>query len=159
MPTTIELRNYRGLAKTIAIAIGLCLVVNAFVFGLGWDTDTVREVPFAPPGYVVGIVWVTLFALIGASWWLLRLAGEDARGVRNWLVFLILFCFAYPFYTLGLSSEILGLMGNIATFAVTAYIIRRAWAFSATSAFLLVPILGWLIFATVIIFAEVGWIA
>ena len=152
--------NNLSLILNLVIAVGICLAINALVFGLGWDvSDTpTHEVTFAPPGWLVGAVWVFLFALIGISRGVLNKFGEKSKSAKKWLIVLLLFCFAYPIYTLGLSSEIMGLIGNLGVIALTIFIISQTWKLSKLASFLIMPIILWVSFATVIILAELGWI-
>lgn len=159
MWSVINEKKYTSLILNISIAVALCLVINAVIFGSGWDaSDTDAQIWFAPPGYVVGTVWVILFGLIGAARYLLNASGEAAKGTKNWLVILLLFCLAYPIYTIGFNSEILGFAGNLATIALTIFVFTKTFRFSKTAASLLVPIIVWVSFATLIVMAELGWI-
>ena len=159
MWSLINRKNYVGLVLNITIAVVLCLAINAVIFGSGWDaSETAAQIWFAPPGYVVGTVWVILFALIGAARYLLNDSGEAARSTKNWLVVLLLFCLAYPIYTIGFNSELIGFFGNLATIALTIFVLTRTLKFSKFAAFLLVPIIFWVSFATLIVIAELGWI-
>ena len=128
MFSAVNRTGYVSLLLNLTLAVGLGLLINAIVFAVLFAdaAEPPSNVPFAPPGAVVGAVWVILFALMGASRWLLNASGEAARAAKNWIVVLLVFCFAYPFYTLGLNSEKIGLAGNIATAALTIFIIVRA---------------------------------
>lgn len=156
----INQKNYTSLLLNVSIAVGLCFIINAVIFGSGWDkSDPVDDsIWFAPPGYFVGTVWVILFALIGAARYLLNASGEAANGTKNLLVILLLFCLAYPIYTIGFNSELLGLAGNLATIALTIFAMTKTSKFSKTATLLLAPIVLWVSFATLIIAAELKWI-
>jgi translocator protein len=159
MWSLLDQKNYTSLFLNITMAVALCLAINAVIFGSGWDaSDTDAQIWFAPPGYVVGTVWVILFGLIGAARYLLNASGETARSTKNWLVILLLFCLAYPIYTIGFNSELIGFLGNLATIALTVFVLTRTLKFSKLAAFLLVPIILWVSFATLIVMAELGWI-
>jgi len=151
--------NIIGLLLNVTIAVTLCLAINGVIFGLGWDsTDTSNPVWFAPQGYFIPVVWIILFAFIGIARFLLNASGEVANNTKKLLVFLLVFCLAYPIYTIGLSSEIIGFFGNLATIALTIFVITRTWQFSKLATTLLVPIVAWVCFATLIVMAEIGWI-
>lgn len=160
MTTVIDQTSNTSLVLNVTIAVILCLVINSIIFGIGWDGgDESINIWFAPPGYVVGTVWVILFGLIGASRYLLNSAGEWAKGTKALLVGLLLFCLAYPIYTIGFNSEFIGLLGNIATILFTVFAMYRTWKFSRAAAYLLSPIVLWVTFATILVLAELRWIS
>jgi tryptophan-rich sensory protein len=152
-----------GLAANIGLALGGCLLVNAVIFGLGWGRgtdDLARVSRLVPAGWVVGTVWVGLFALMGAGRW--RLAaeaspgwldhgarGEEAERARRWLDILLVNCIAYPLYTLGLSSATLGLLGNLVTAALAAWTARLAFPVSRKAAAVPLLVAGWVSFASI----------
>jgi benzodiazapine receptor len=140
-----------GLWLNMAAAVGLALACNALVFGFGWNRTDSRPTPFyAPPGYVVGIVWTLLFAAMGAARWLTlgRLTPLRFRHARL-IVWLILFCAAYTFYGLAPESRIPGFIGNLVTIPFAGWI---AWTVRTTSpqaALLLGLVPFWVIYATI----------
>jgi hypothetical protein len=85
------------IAANIVIPVILALATNGLIFALGWQQpDRDIQPAFAPPGYVIGIVWTVLFALMGCARGLASRQG-DRRTVRL-LTILIGLCLAYPFY-------------------------------------------------------------
>lgn len=143
-----------GLATNIAVAVGAVLLVNGLIFGLGWDSSSGEPVSpsFAPPGYVVAAVWVALFAAMAAARWLLLRAGGGRVRVHDRLVVALLAsCLAYPFFAIAPGSLVGGLIGNLLIIALAlfaAWNVRRA---SAPAATLILPVAGWVSFATVIV--------
>lgn len=156
MFSSLDKTSYIALFLNVFLAIGFGLLIDLIVFSLLIvDAQEISDsVSFAPSGEFVGTVWVILFGLMGAARWCLNRFGAAARNAKWWIVGLLFFCFIYPFYTLGLSNEIIGLIGNIATIGLTVFVISRVWKFSKQSAFLLAPIILWLTFASFIILAE-----
>ena len=76
-----------GLAANLAVFVGTPLVVNGVIFGLGLESSSGQT--GLPPGWVVGTIWLVLFAAMGVARWLLLRSGEDtwrtARGgVGEW---------------------------------------------------------------------------
>ena len=128
----------------------LALATNGLIFALGWtQPDHDVQPGWAPPGYVIGIVWTVLFACMGAARWQ-AVSAQDAGGARL-MTGLIVLCLAYPFYTAGLQDRMAGLAGISVTFIVAALGSLRLWGSSRPAALLLLPLLGWLIFAAVLI--------
>lgn len=103
--------------------------------------------PYAPPSWLFGPVWSVLYLLIGVAGWLLwRDRGWD-RTLWLWTAQLVLnlawtpLFFAADLYTVAL-VEILVLDAAVATLVVWA------WRGTRTAAWLLVPYLAWVLFAT-----------
>lgn len=151
MTTFLDRQDRSGLWLNMAAAVGLALACNALVFGFGWNQTDVRPTPaYAPPGYVVGIVWTLLFAAMGAARWhvLTRMTPLRFRHARL-IVWLILFCAAYTFYGLAPESRIPGFIGNLVTIPFGAWVAWTVRASSPPAALLvgLVPL--WVIYATI----------
>jgi tryptophan-rich sensory protein len=160
MLAVIDRRDSVGRFTNILLAVGVCMLINAFVFGTGFANAVptpFNDLWYAPAGYVVGIVWIFLYAGMGAARHLLVGAGDDSRKVRWLIVALLLFCAIYPFYTSGFSNILACLWGNIVTIALTIFTISRASRFSRLASLLLVPTVIWVSFATFVIVRQQGW--
>ena len=140
-----------GLVANVAVSLFVVLVTNGLIFGLGWDTSSPKTAPslYDPPGWFIGVVWTVLFALMGAARWrILKSGGKNAAFHARLVVGLIVFCLIYPFYTLGLRSILIGLIGNVATAIFAAWIIAQIKTSSRTAAVFVSPVVAWLSFAT-----------
>jgi tryptophan-rich sensory protein len=144
MPTSLN----QSLVVNIAGAVGLAVALNGLVFALGWD----KAAPPAAtdlPGWVVGTVWLFLFAGMGAARSLVATGCDESGGSTAILVSaLILLCAAYPFYALLSGSRVIGLIGNVVTVGATLYVVWRLWPVSRSAAMLVFPIVPWIIFAS-----------
>jgi tryptophan-rich sensory protein len=161
MLQAIDQPGQRGLLLNIALAIGVCLAINAFVFGTGFNsepTPPVNDLWYAPPGFVVGIVWIFLYAGMGAARHLLVNAGDASLGTRRLIVLLLLFCASYPFYTRGFSDVVACFWGNLATIALALITIFKAARFSRVAPWLVAPTVLWVSFATFVIVRQQGWL-
>ena len=109
----------RGLAANLVVFVGLPVVLNGVIFGLGWNRASGPNVGI-PPGWFVGSMWVVLFAGMGlARWLLLRAATGRAEQRRvEWVSLLAFLCLLYPLYTVGLRDDRVGLVGNVVTAVV-----------------------------------------
>jgi len=138
-----------SLAANLSVFIVAPLVLNGVIFGLGWDRQTGAakgQMAGIPPGWVVGTIWMVLFAGMGVARWLLIKAGASQRLVEgpSLLAFL---CLLYPLYTAGLQNDGVGLVGSIVTAAVAlplAVLVRR-WSPAATGC--LAAVCCWLLYA------------
>ena len=128
----------------VLIAVALNSVIN--LLGLAGD-ESLREPAWAPPGWLVGAVWVVLFALMGLAHWAAMQARN--RAAAWWVAGLILLCAAYPFYTAGFDLQ-LGMIGNVVTLAAALAVAWRVRRTSSTAARLIMPVIAWIGFACVL---------
>lgn len=157
MVNTMNGENTTILLRNVILIVGLVIVANAFVFCLGWDKagSSRIEAEFAPPGYVVGVVWTGLFVLMAVARWLIvKSRGINAAAHARLVTILAVLCFLYPFYTLGLSSQIMGLVGNAAVILLAGWTIWQVKSSSKTAAALLSAVVLWVSFASLIIIRE-----
>lgn len=136
----------KELIANIAWAVGVAVITNVIVFANGWNTGPNEARPsLAPPGYVIGIIWTVLFACMGAARFLVR-----STRLAHWIVGLIAFCLAYPFYTSGLESNAIAMAGNLATIALAAWIALRARSISPRASALIGAVAAWVCYASAI---------
>jgi tryptophan-rich sensory protein len=132
-----------GLAANLAVFVLLPVALNGVIFGLGWNRPSGPE-PGIPPGWVVGSLWVVLFAAMGvARWLLLRVGRGGAEGV-SLLAFL---CLLYPLYTAGLSNDRVGLVGNVVTAVVGVVVGVAAGLRSRVAGGCVATVCAWLMYA------------
>ena len=106
-----------------------------------------RQPAFAPPSWLFGPVWTVLYTVIGISGWLLwRAAGWSSALVR-WVVQLVLNLVWTPLFFAAdlLGWALLDIVALVVAIVVTIALARRR---SRPAAWLLVPYLGWVEFAT-----------
>jgi translocator protein len=144
------MRKEAKMLPNLVLPIVAVMAMNVLVFGMHWDSTPANPVALLnPPGELVGAVWVGLFLLIGMARFYVQKSGHaDAPKVARLIIYYMLFCLSYPLYTLGLKSEVIGIIGNAATLAVASYLIASVRRISATAAWCLSPVLPWLIYAT-----------
>ena len=142
--------------SALAIAILAVELVGASgsiftVQGLGQWYESLQQPALAPPIWVFGPVWTTLFALIGGALWLVwRQVDSSPQEVRlAFGVFVLHFVF-----NLGWSAVFFGLQeigwGLAVIGILWLLIVATMWAFDRVdrrAALLLVPYLLWVSFA------------
>lgn len=143
----------RALAANVAGALVLAGVVDGAVAVFGWGAASdARGLPGAPPGIVVGGVWLALFGLMGAARaFVLASRHPQRRAFARGIACVLVFCALYPFYTGGLAQLRVAELGNVATLVtvtILAVVVRRA---SPRAATLLTPAIAWLAFATALV--------
>ncbi|AEN05011.1 TspO/MBR family protein [Halolamina sp.] len=144
-------------ALSLLLAVVLVELVGASgslftVQGLDLWYETLERPALAPPNWVFGPVWTTLFALIGGAVWLVWRQAEAApRRVRVALVvFVVHFAanLAWSLVFFGLQEIAAGLAVILVLWLL---IVATMWAFDRVdrrAALLLVPYLLWVSFAT-----------
>ncbi len=144
----------------ILIFIGILIVVNipAPFIGLEFETRSTNRLWYAPPGIVIPIAWFILFTLLGLSRYFLVQA--EKTEYQLWLYGLALLCATYAYYTLGfaklthISALWFGLIGNIVVILFAAFVIWKLHPISKTAAYLIIPIIVWTLYATLIVLGE-----
>lgn len=117
------------------------LAMNGLVYGLGWNQESRapgnRE-PLLPPGYVIAVVWIVLFALMGTVY------GQLRRGSGRLAVLAYAgYCLAYPLLTSGLrmgsTADLLNVGALLGALALVGYVAVETGKFP----WLLTPLLAW----------------
>jgi translocator protein len=132
----------------VVVAVAVVLIGNLVVVALGLQGDAADP---DPPGWIIGLVWVAIFACIGGAYAALVRAPAETGRERAALVGLGLLCLAYPFYTAGFEFRAVSLAGTALTFLyglALALWVRRT---SPIAAWLLVPLLAWLVVAALLL--------
>ncbi len=132
----------RGLTANLVVFVGLPLVLNGVIFGLGWQRPSGPQ-PGLPPGWVVGSLWLVLFAGMGVARWLLL----RARAGAEWVSLLALLCLLYPLYTAGLRNDRVGLVGNVVTLVVALGVAVYAWRRVRVAGACVTAVCAWLLYA------------
>jgi tryptophan-rich sensory protein len=137
-----------GLIANVASALVIVVVLNALIFGLGWEENSLRAPAFLPPPIVIGIVWLGLFPCMALARWELN-RGMAGRADKAGLVVVFVLCAAYPFYTAGLNSDIVGETANVGILLLAAGLAARYVRRIPRATAWLVPLVLWLGFASV----------
>lgn len=138
----------RGLAANLVVFVVTPLVVNGVIFGLGVDRSGGAQTGL-PPGWVVGTIWLVLFAGMGLARWLLLRAATthgEQRGAE-WVSVVAMMCLLYPVYTVGFTWLLAGLVGNVVTLVVAVPVAVYAWRRVRAAGWCLAPLVGWLSYA------------
>jgi benzodiazapine receptor len=132
----------------LAVFVGAPVVVNGVIFGFGLERGGGAQAGL-PPGWVVGAIWLVLFAGMGTARWLLlraaRTGGERRR--LEWVSVVAFLCLSYPVYTRGFSDLWDGLVGNVVTLVFAVPVAVFAWRRVRGAGACLVPLCAWLSYA------------
>jgi benzodiazapine receptor len=141
-----------GLWANLAVFVGAPLLVNGLIFATGWGLGRERasgQQTGLPPGWVVGAIWVVLFAGMGLARWLLLKAAKAHVEQRRaeWVSGLAFLCLLYPVYTGGFSNLSDGLVGNLVTLVLAGPVALNAFRKSRMAGLWLAPLVAWLSYA------------
>ncbi len=119
-----------------------------------WYATLVKP-SFAPPNWLFGPVWTTLYALMGISLYLVWSAGWKRREVKiavGVFLFHLALNASWSWMFFGLRSPVIGLMGISAIwiFIVVLYFLFRR--IKPLAAYLLIPYFLWVSFASLVNF-------
>tara|TARA_X000000368_G_scaffold409205_1_gene390842 strand:- start:1326 stop:1718 length:393 start_codon:yes stop_codon:yes gene_type:complete len=96
-----------------------------------------KDIPFRPPSWVFGVVWPILLILIGYSW------SIRPELTYYYLLLTLLLSSWSIFYA---NNRMYAFFNILATISLTIYLILHK--FKKKSSYLLIPLLGWLLFAS-----------
>lgn len=115
----------------------------------GWYVGLVKPW-FSPPNWVFGPVWTVLYVLMGAAAWRIHSAKASAARLAalRWFVVQLALNFAWSIAFFGLQSPLFGLITLLLLLVAIGGTIATFWRVDRTAAWLLVPYLAWVTFAT-----------
>jgi benzodiazapine receptor len=145
-------RRALGLVVAVLIPLGVGALGALFTSSsvADWYPTLVRP-SFAPPSWVFGPVWTTLYALMGLASWLVWRQGSGRPEVRSALTVYaiqLLFNLAWSGLFFGLRHPLLALVDIVVLLALIGLATVRFAALSRPAAALMVPYLAWVAFAT-----------
>ncbi len=149
-----------SLVLSILIFYAILIVVNipAPFIGLNFENAETPKLWYAPPGFVIPIVWFVLFTLLGIGRYHLIQTGSGSY--QWWLFGLAFLCATYAYYTLGLakvthiSALWFGLWGNIVVILFAGLVVYKLLPINTTAALLTIPVIVWTAFASLIVVGE-----
>ena len=104
---------------------------------------------FFPSSKVIGTVWMLLIAGLSYSF---SVVAKKNESIAKHLIFLFLICVTYPFYTMGFSSLISMILGNLVTIFYGSFVGGLLYASFKTQSFVVSLIPIWVVFVTLLMF-------
>jgi len=132
----------------LAIVIGVGAAIGVVTAPGEWY-DSLQKPPFNPPSWLFAPVWTTLYVLIAIAGWRTFLGEPNSTGMKLWYAQMVLNWIWSPvFFVLhGLWPAFFIIVVMWA--AIAAFILNR-WNRDRISAWLFVPYLAWVSFATLL---------
>lgn len=112
---------------------------------------TLNKASFNPPGFVFGPVWTTLYLLMGISLYLVlvKKIKSSSPAIKAFSVQLLL-NFLWTFIFFGLKNPLIAFIEIVLLAISIAYTIKLFYKVSRNAAYLLVPYLIWVSFASLL---------
>ena len=145
-----------GVVLSAGLPLLATLLLNGFIFATGMRSDdpAITNIAWAPPGWVVGLIWSLIFPMWGLARWLSWRSGSAGQIAARWIVVLMAWSLAYPFLTLGFQVE-LGAIMNGLSLLLGLFVMLQVWTRAPNAAAWIVPSLLWMCFANVLGLAAV----
>lgn len=143
--------NYLALAAFIIV----CNLAGAFgaIFTLDaiptWYAFLAKPT-FSPPNWVFGPVWTALYILMGISAYLIWKQGKKAAFALQAFALQLILNALWSFLFFGMRSPAAGFAGIVPLWLSIAYCIDLFWGIDRRAAYLLVPYIAWVTFATLL---------
>lgn len=149
--TFSDLKSPRALVLLgifLAVVIGVGAAIGLMTAPGEWY-DSLQKPPFNPPSWIFGPVWTTLYVLIAIAGWRTFLAESNGTAMKLWYAQMALNWIWSPvFFALhGLWPAFIII---IAMWAMIAAFIANRWTRDRISAWLFVPYIAWVSFATLL---------
>jgi tryptophan-rich sensory protein len=139
----------------LALFILLCLAVGmagGLLMGDGVNTwyKTLKRPPLTPPDHVFGPVWTTLYVLMGISIWQIYKISKKAKKQKAYILFgvqlFLNLIWSYLFF--GLRNPQIALLDILLLLIVLVLTIQEFYHHEKLAAYLLIPYLLWVSYAT-----------
>lgn len=144
--------DWKKLIAAIVICQGTGLLAGlATASSVNTWYDTLTKPGFTPPNWLFAPVWTTLYFLMAIAAYLVWRKGINTPGVKRALgIFLLqlLFNGLWSIFFFGLQSPVLGLLDIIILIILLVLTIIYFYRIKKWAAYLLIPYLVWVLYAT-----------
>ena len=137
--------NYKKLIIFIAIPLVLGGIVGLITSKGSSSYDGIV------PGWIFPVVWSILYIMMGISSYLI----SDDRKLLNIYIVSLVMNLLWPIIFFGFKLKVLGFFWILILILVVGYMIYRFYDKNKVSAYLLIPYLLWLIFASILNLIEI----
>lgn len=146
------------LAYSVLISFSAGIIGSLFTFSKipTWYAGLVKP-EFSPPNWVFGPVWNILYLLMGISLFLVHTSKKTRDrdlGIKLFYAQLILNAL-WSIVFFGMENPALALLVIFVLLGAVFSVIKIFWRVNKTSAYLLIPYIAWLSFATILNFSIV----
>jgi tryptophan-rich sensory protein len=152
MVEAVKRASFLKLALICVVAIELLGGLSGWLSQSGYGNpwfDALNKPSFMPPGYLFGIVWPILYALMGIALAMVLAAPPSPRRKTALILFFIQLALNFAWspiffagHDIGLAKFVIFIMAALAAAAAGQFLRIRK-----TAGWLMVPYLSWLVFA------------
>ncbi len=145
----------------IGIAVLLCLLIG-FLSSIATQTSintwyvTLNKPSFTPPSWIFAPVWLILYLMMGIAAGIVWSKGFYHKWVKTALYhfgFQLLLNAAWSIFFFGLQNPLIALLDIIALLILLLFTFRWFKVVNTTAAYLLIPYIVWVAFATALNFS------
>ncbi len=139
----------------VLVPIILALLMNGIIYTFKLNANNTMTKKdniykkLLPPGYIIGTIWIIIFGLLGYTHYLIYKDNENKITITSlFIIFVILFCLAYPLIT-GLKVKT-GLLLNLISL-ILAFTLGITIILQSKFAFLfIIPLIVWSSFVNIV---------
>jgi benzodiazapine receptor len=144
------LARYGSLAAFLALVVAAMFLAGRFEAG-EWYYQVLARPSWTPPGWFSGAAWSVLYVLAALAAWHVWLSGHYSRfGVLAWWVLLLVLNVSWSALFFGLNRIGWAWLDLAAAIGVAVFCIKAFRPLSKQGAYLMIPMLLWLVFAWVL---------
>lgn len=145
------------LFTSIGLSLGAGLIGSIFTFSAipGWYSS-LNKPTFSPPNWIFGPVWTTLYILMGIALYLVWKMGLKKKEVNiafNLFLVHLLINALWSIVFFGMKEIFLALIVILILWVMIVVLIKLFWKINRNSAYILLPYLAWVSFATILNFS------
>ncbi len=145
-----------GLIISIAIAEGVGILSSLFTKGSMQQYQQLTHPSFSPPGWIFPIVWSLLFLLMGIASYRVYREGIQRTNVKNALGFYVvqlIFNFFWTIIFFSLKLRGFAFIWIIILLTLIIITAMRFYKIDKSSAYLMIPYILWVSFASILNFS------
>ena len=137
----------------IITPILLASIINLIIFRFKWNTNKQQmNNPYLPPGYIIGIIWIIIFGLLGYVYYLLFSKSHILTVGTISIILMVFFCLLYPFLTRGFHNELVSDILNKLTFLFSIIVGIIVYIENKTAFIYVIPLILWSFYVNVIFY-------
>ena len=140
----------------IVLALSVTGLLNVWIFSTGaseWSQSLINP-SWAPPGRVIGLVWMVQFSLMAVAFWLVQKSPDHPLHTPALIMIFIQYAVnvSWVFFYFGLQNIANGFYVTVVAFVINLPTLWLTFKVSRKAALALIPLTAWLIFALILSF-------
>lgn len=144
----IKLKKYKYIILNIAISLSVGILSALLTTNSMTLYQSINRPKLAPPGYIFPIVWTILYILMGLASYLIHRSDSQKKETALIIYYFQLFInFLWPIVFFNYQNFLLALAILIVLNILVVILIKLFYQIKPLSAYLLLPYLGWILFA------------